>query len=76
MNTNRMQAIRSRAVTTARVFAIATVFAFAGPPADTTAPVSAQAVSLKQRVIQVGQFRTCLFVCLPDGLCCTQKGQL
>lgn len=76
MNTNRMQAIRSRAVTTARVFAIAAVLAVAGPPPDTPAPVSAQAVSWNQRVIQVGQFRTCLFICLSGGFCCNVEGQL
>ncbi len=56
--------------------AIAAVLSFAGPLADTPAPVAAQAVPWYQRVIQVGQFKTCLFVCLSEGLCCTLEGQL
>lgn len=73
---NCMQAIRSRTGTAVKVLAIAAVLAFAGMPADTPAPVSAQAVPWYQRVIQVGQFKTCLFVCLSEGLCCTLEGQL
>jgi len=71
-----MQAIRSRTGIAVKVFAIAAVLAFAGPQADTPAPVSAQAVPWYQRMIQVGQFKTCLFVCLSEGLCCTLEGQL
>jgi len=76
MNKLNMQAIRSRTGAVVKVLAIAVALAFAGLPADTPAPVSAQAVPWYQRVIQVGQFKTCLFVCLSEGFCCTLEGQL
>lgn len=73
---NGMNAIRVRTATVLKGIGIAAALSFAGPLADKPATVSAQAVSVSERVIRFGPLRICLFTCLPPGYCCKWVGQL
>ena len=73
---NGMQAIRVRAVTALKVAAIAVVLSFAGPLVGNTRPTSAQAVAWPEKVIQIGPFRFCMFICWTPGYCCHWIDQL